>query len=129
MRPRAVSGAREVGDSRRPRASPEHEAGHRPLHEAFCVPVGGEAQTKVAGPRPALSFPRGVVAPATAPRDRGLLQPERRCQPCFCACASRAWCLALPPTHFGSLHRDSPVLTNPAFAGALQGKRGVVNEK
>lgn len=53
MRPRAVSGAREVGDSRRPRATPEHEAGHRPLHGAFCVPVGGEAPNK--GGRPSAS--------------------------------------------------------------------------
>lgn len=65
--------------------------------EAFCVLVGGEGQTKVAGPRPALCFPRSVTAPATAPRDRGLLQPERRCQPWFCACASRGWCLPLRP--------------------------------
>lgn len=32
-------------------------------------------------------------------------------------------------THTFSLHRGSPVLTNPVFAGALEGKRGVVNEK
>lgn len=65
--------------------------------KTFCVLVGGESQTKVAGPGPALSSPRSVAAPATAPRDRGLLQPERRCQPWFCACASRGWCLALRP--------------------------------
>lgn len=97
--------------------------------ETFCVLVGGEAQTKVAGPQPVLSSPRSVAAPASAPRDRGLLKPERRCQPRFCACASRVWCLALRP-HISVPSTGAPrfSLTGP-LQGALVGKRVVVNEK
>lgn len=97
--------------------------------EAFCVLVGGEGQTKVASRQLALSSPRSVGAPASAPRDCGLLQPERRCQPWFCACASRGWCLALRP-HILVPSTGAPRFSlTPVFAGALEGKRGIVNEK
>lgn len=97
---------------------------------AFGVPVGGEAQTKVAG--------RPSASPVLSAQCRG--PGHRAARPWLAAAGEAVPALVLrlceqslvsgsPPTHFGSLHQGSPVLTNPSFAGALPGKRGVVNEK
>lgn len=123
MRLGAVPGAREVGGISGDREQVRNTNQVVDLYmEAFCVLVGGEGQTKVAGRRLALSSPRSVGAPGLRAA-RPWLAAAREAVPTLVLrlCEQRL-VSGSPPTHFGSLHRGSPVLTNPGLCGGPGGE-------
>lgn len=89
---------------------------------AFCVLVGGEAQTKVAGPRPALSPPGECRGPGHRAARPWLAEAQEAVPALVLRLCEQSLVAGSPPTHFGSLRRVSRFpLTGPFLGGPCEG--------